>query len=275
MNKSNTETCRQNSPIRSFTLDFKKRVVEYAIENSNREAARCHEVDERRVREWRSKIEDITAKNLAKGGVKRKRLDGAGRKITNADLEAEFLEWVRERRSRMLRVSRKLIMRKAKRIHDESTDNQAVRDSFVASCGWLEKFLKRNGLSLRRRTTTAQKDPNTMVDKLVMYVFQNPRLQRKFSYQAGSIIAIDETTIWADMLSGTTVDRTGKKDIPLKTTGHEKVRVSVCLAAKADGTRLKPFIVFGGAKRECKALNEEFKSKCVIASSPNAWMNEE
>ena len=70
----------------------------------------------------------------------------------------------------MLRVSRKLIMRKAKIIHDESTDDQAVRDSFVASRGWLEKFLKRNGLSLRRKTTTAQKDSNAMVDKLVMYV---------------------------------------------------------------------------------------------------------
>ena len=64
----------------------------------------------------------------------------------------------------------------------------------------------------------------------------------------------------------------------MKTTGHEvrvSVRVSVCLTAKADGTRLKPFIVFAGAKRECKGLNEEFKSRCVIASSPNAWMNEE
>ena len=34
-------------------------------------------------------------------------------------------------------------------------------------------------------------------------------------------------------------------------------------------------IVFGGAKRESKALSEEFKSRCVVASSKNAWMNEE
>ena len=57
--------------------------------------------------------------------------------------------------------------------------------------------------------------------------------------------------------------------------GHGKVRVSVCLSAKADGTKLKPMIVFGGAKRESKALNGEFKSRCVVASSKNAWMNEE
>ena len=49
----------------------------------------------------------------------------------------------------------------------------------------------------------------------------------------------------------------------------------MCLAAKADGTKLKPLIVFRGAKRETRALDEEFKNKCVVGSSKNAWMNEE
>ena len=41
------------------------------------------------------------------------------------------------------------------------------------------------------------------------------------------------------------------------------------------GQKLKPFIVFGGAKREVEALNKEFRSHCVIVSSSNDWMNEE
>ena len=49
--------------------------------------------------------------------------------------------------------------------------------------------------------------------------------------------------------------------------------VSVCLAAKADGTKLKPFVVFCAAKRESKPLDEEFKYRCVVKSSGNAWMN--
>ena len=73
----------------------------------------------------------------------------------------------------------------------------------------------------------------------------------------------------------TTVDDIDTRSVSLKTTGLEKVRVSVCLSAKADGTKLKPMIVFGGAKRELKALNEEFRSRCVIVSSINGWMNEE
>ena len=69
--------------------------------------------------------------------------------------------------------------------------------------------------------------------------------------------------------------KTGTKDVPLKTSGHEKVRITVCLTARGDGRKLKPFIVFAAAKRESKALREEFKSQCSISSSGNGWMNEE
>ena len=85
---------------------------------------------------------------------------------------------------------------------------------------------------------------------------------------------MDETAVWADMLSETTVDRLGSKTLSLKTTAHEKVRVSVCLSARADGSKLKLMIVFKGAVRETKKLNDEFKGKCLIFSSVNAWMNE-
>lgn len=54
--------------------------------------------------------------------------------------------------------------------------------------------------------------------------------------------------------------------------GHKKVRVSVCWTAQANGKKLKPFIVFGNAKREPKALNDEFGHKCAIKFIPNAWM---
>ena len=51
--------------------------------------------------------------------------------------------------------------------------------------------------------------------------------------------------------------------------------MSVCLAARGDGTKLKPFIVFAGAKRESKALHEEYKRQCSVATSTNGWMNKE
>lgn len=48
------------------------------------------------------------------------------------------------------------------------------------------------------------------------------------------------------MVSNTTVDKVGAASVNLKTMGHEKAMVTVCLSARADGTKLKPFIAFHG-----------------------------
>ena len=65
-----------------------------------------------------------------------------------------------------------------------------------------------------------------------------------------------------------------KKTVTVKTIGHEKTRVPVCLTAKADGTKFPPSIAFKGAKRETAAFDKEIKN-CCIESSRNAWMNTE
>ena len=65
-----------------------------------------------------------------------------------------------------------------------------------------------------------------------------------------------KTAVWEDMVSDTTVDKTGALTITMKSTGHEKCHISACLTAKADGSKLKPFIVFKNAKRETKALSK-------------------
>ena len=101
-----------------------------------------------------------------------------------------------------------------------------------------------------------------MIDKLLGYILQIRRQRGKIAYHDKDIIAMDETAVWQDMVSNTTVDNIGESTIRLKTAGDEKTKVSVCLAAKGDGTKLKPFIVFPGAMRESKALNDKFKTVC-------------
>lgn len=106
-----------------------------------------------------------------------------------------------------------------------------------------------------------------------MYAVQIWRLQRKFNYSAGSVIALDETAVWFNVLAESTIGKTGKKDILFKTTRHEKEKVSVCLTGKANAMYLKPFIIFGGTMWECSSLNEEFKSKSAIKyDQMDGWM---
>jgi hypothetical protein len=87
---------------------------------------------------------------------------------------------------------------------------------------------------------------------------------------------MDETAVWFDMVGSSTVDFKGAKSIALKTTGHEKARLSVILAAKADGSKLKPYIVVKGSTREIK--REETTraiNGVILASSSNGWMNDD
>lgn len=63
--------------------------------------------------------------------------------------------------------------------------------------------------------------------------------------------------VWADMASATKVENSNKKTVTVKTTEHEKTCLSVCLAAKANDTKLPPFIVFMEAKGGTNALEKE------------------
>lgn len=132
---------------RSFDAAFKLKAVEYAESiNSNRGAGRKFGVNERQVRDWRKQkkeLEDLPSK--------KKRLEGGGRKAALPKIEKELVEWVNSLRAVNLRVTHTDIQIKALEL------NQSMSQAdFTASRGWLEKFLKRNHLSLCRRMTVSE-----------------------------------------------------------------------------------------------------------------------
>ena len=221
---------------------------------------------------WVKQKTQIHALSTVNKGKLRTRLEG-GRKPLNEELETQLLEWVLDRRGKGLRVSRVLIMKKALVMYSNMDGSSDIE--FNESKGWCEKFMKRNGLTLRRHTSVCQKDPEQVIAKLVAYVLRVRRLRLPHEYMLGDIYAMDETPVGSDKITSSTVEQVGKKTVTMKSTGHEKSRISVCLTAKGDGTKLKPFIVFKGGKRDVDALNKEFHGKCVVVSSQNGWMNTE
>eukprot|EP00794_Sanderia_malayensis_P014636 gene14636-16155_t len=199
--KSSDITSHKGKKMRSYTIGFKLEVVEYAKVNSNQAAATKFNVDRTSVREWRKKERDLKGMLSSRGTKGRKRLDGGGRKPLNESMEERLLEWIFQHRSKRLRVSRKLIMKKAKVIHEEIKNAEPDRheEIFEASKGWLDKFMKRHGLSLRRQRSIAQKDPDLLIAKIVSYILRVRRLRQKYCYQFNDIIAFDETPVWAGM----------------------------------------------------------------------------
>ena len=219
-------------------MKFKLDAVRFAEENGNHKAAEKFGVTRKRIIEWK-KNKDVFAciKKF------RKRNEGGGRKSLGEGMEENLAEWIHDRRAKGLCVSGKLVCAKAKNIFQE-IDPQGDPCDFVASSGWLQKFMKRHSLSFRAKTTQAQKDPERLIDKLVAFVLHVRRLRKRFGYVNRDIIAMDETAIWQDMLPSTTIETTETKTIRLKTTDHEKTKVTVCLTAKAEGSKLKPLLCF-------------------------------
>jgi hypothetical protein len=80
---------------------------------------------------------------------------------------------------------------------------------FRASNGWLQRFMKRNGLSLRRKITVCQNPPADSIPKLVSYITHLRGLQIKHQYRTADMFAMDETACWMDTPSDATVDSVG------------------------------------------------------------------
>ena len=85
----------------------------------------------------------------------------------------------------------------------------------------------------------------------------------------GCIIAMDETAVWHKIIFNTKVTDKEAKSVVLKTLGHEKSKVTVTLAANANGDKQKPYIIFPGHKR--RSWN---KKSLLRRITINGWMNE-
>ena len=115
-----------------------------------------------------------------------------------------------------------------------SDDNEEIsQQDFKASNGWVVRFMNRHGLTLHKHTSLAQHDPGKLIDHVISF---NLHVRRKFhtkQHAMANIIAMDETPIWLDMQSATTVNEAGAWSVAVRSSGHEKDRVTVCLAANS------------------------------------------
>ena len=62
------------------------------------------------------------------------------------------------------------------------------------------------------------------------------------------MVNMDETPLWLDMPGDTAVMRAGERTVSICTTGHDKGRFTMTLAAMADGRKRKPFVLLKGVR---------------------------
>ena len=97
-------------------------------------------------------------------------------------------------------------------------------------------------LALQRRTTIRQKLPKDYEQNLLNYQQYITNLRKAGNFLMGQMANANEIAIYLDMLPNYTLEKKGMKEVLLKTTGCEKLRLTVMLAATADGRKLPPLL---------------------------------
>ena len=111
-----------------YSASFKLQVVKFASDNSNNSAAsRKFGIDEKLVRDWRRKIDNIKSLSKTKCAYR-------GRKCQWPELEKKVVEWVEENRKSRLTVTRNLI-----RLHAKKTSHTRWPDKPCPTSGCLFK----------------------------------------------------------------------------------------------------------------------------------------
>lgn len=247
----------------SYDASFKLRVVEAAEGSNNSAAARQFGVSESTIRDWRKLKNELIIMPPHKKACR-------GLSSANPELEKALFEWVSEHRNNGYAVSRTSIRLQALRLKKSGEFSSSA--NFVASAGWCTRFMERHGLTLRQRTKLSQKLPKDLENKINSFHRFVIELRKRHNYDLGHIGNMDETPMTFDLPGNRTVHAKGEKTVLVKTTGHEKTHFTVVLACMADGTKLKPLIIF---KRKTLPKNAKFPIGVIVRAQQKGWMDVE
>ena len=140
---------------------------------------------------------------------------------------------------------------------------------FKASEGWAIRFMHRMGLALRCRTKICQKLPKDFEQKLLNYQRYITKLRKTGNFLMGQMANADETAIYLHMPPNYTLEKKGVKEVLLKTTECEKLRLM--LAETADGRKLPPLLIL---KRKTLPKSEAFPKDVIVRAQEKGWMTE-
>lgn len=178
-------------PKRSrYTLAYKLKVLKaYDEKKSFNKISKSFKIDRRTIRGW---MKQRTKLKNSKCISSRMRLHSKP-KPGYPDLERNVAVWIREMREKGYIIDGTLIRTQA--LHQA---HQMGITSFRCSDGWLNRFFKRNKLSLRRITTSGRDLPSNseelikgFIDGCCFQILRN-------SIASNRIVNMDEASIYLD-----------------------------------------------------------------------------
>jgi len=88
----------------------------------------------------------------------------------------------------------------------------------------------------------------------------------------GQMVNANEMAIYLDMTPNYRLEKKGVKEVLLKTSGCEKLRLTVMLATTGDGKKLPSLLIL---KRKTLPKSEAFLKDVIVRAQEKGWMKEE
>ena len=156
--------------------------MNYAEKRGNWAAERCFgsPPTEKVIREWRKQRKD-----LIKADKSKKTLRSHAPKWPK--LEEYVKNWITDHRKNGIAVSIKMILIEARRLAIE----MSITD-FAGTASWCERFMRRNGLCMRTKTTIAQKLPCEIERKITEFHKYVINMRKKLCFEIGQLGNMDE-----------------------------------------------------------------------------------
>ncbi|KAJ0023466.1 hypothetical protein NQD34_003365 [Periophthalmus magnuspinnatus] len=243
---------------KSYSADYKMQVVKYAAKNGNRAAERKFGVNEKLVRDWR-KAEVILI------SMEKTKKANRGLKARWPKLEEQLHKWVLEQRAAGRGLSTVHLRLQAQVIAKDMNIND-----FAGGPSWCYRFMHRNRLSIRARTTMSQNLPVDFQAKVNSFREFFEKQVTEHNVTPDHIINMDEVPLTLEFSMGQSVAEKEQKSVNQVTTGHEKSQFTVVLACCGDGLKLPPMVIF-----KQKNMPKIQYPSVVVAVNERGWMDQE
>ena len=142
---------------------------------------------------------------------------------------------------------------------------------FKASPRWYTKWKRRHAISMRSKTTLAQRLPADMEDKVVEFHRFVLRARQRCGNESSQILNMDETLMRFELPATRILEFTGNRTMPILSCGGDKQIFTVVLVVKANGDKLPPKVIFKGVRQ----LRIEVPRIMQVSVHKKAWMDEE
>ncbi len=216
---------------KSYKLMFKLNVIrEVAEGKSIRSVAKRLKIQRSNIRRWianKKSIEETHQRNI------RNKIRGKNESMY-PELDKRLFVFVKEQRESGHIVSGPVLKRKALDIAEEQG-----YENFVASGGFILRFLRRHNLRLRRITTSGRYLPTNTLEVVDQWLND----ARQLEFEPRDMYNMDETSIYLDSPRHYTYDLEGVRRVRATTSGSERVRLSIALCSSATGSKLPLVIV--------------------------------